>query len=276
MQKKPRKTEEKQKELVAKLKPIDDVFFEKLMEDPDACEEILQVILNNPRLRIKKDTVTGQKSIRVVGKRSIRLDAYAEGFEDKVFNIEIQKADNDNHVKRVRYNASVITIDRSEPGDRFEHVQELYVIYISQFDVLGNNLTISHCEMTCNETGEPVNDGLHEIYVNTTVKDGSKISRLMEFFLQTSPSNPEFPKISNRAHEIKNNPEEVNSMCELIEQYAQERANEAAIEAAIEATIETLRELDRPENEIRNKIMIKYNLEEADAQEYLSHKVLKH
>ena len=100
----------------------------KTMEDPDACEELLQVVLENPLLRIKKETVSGQKSIRIIGKRSIRVDAYAEGNEHTVFNIEIQRADNENHVKRVRYNASVITVNRSEPGDLFEQVQELFVI----------------------------------------------------------------------------------------------------------------------------------------------------
>ena len=127
-QKRPRKTEERQLEIVRQLRPIDDCFFEVMMEDPDACEELLQVVLENPLLRIKKETVSGQKSIRIIGKRSIRVDAYAEGNEHTVFNIEIQRADNENHVKRVRYNASVITVNRSEPGDLFDQVQELFVI----------------------------------------------------------------------------------------------------------------------------------------------------
>ena len=90
MDKKPRKTEKRQLEIVRQLRPIDDCFFEVMMEDPDACEELLQVVLENPLLRIKKETVSGQKSIRIIGKRSIRVDAYAEGNEDTVFNIEIQ------------------------------------------------------------------------------------------------------------------------------------------------------------------------------------------
>lgn len=269
MQKKPRKTSVEQLKLISKLRLIDDVFFEKLMEDPEACEELLQVIMDNPKLRIKKDTVTGQKSIRIVGKRSIRVDAYTEGQEDVIFNIEVQKADNDNHVKRVRYNASVITVDRSEPGDRFEHVQELYVVYISKFDVLGNNLTISHCEMTCKETGKPVNDGLHEIYVNTVVKDNSKVSRLMNLFLQTEPNDPEFPNISNRAKKIKHDPEEVSAMCELIETYAEQRAKEAATIAAIKATIKTWRKAGASEERISKEIETEYNLSYSEAEAYL-------
>ena len=83
-EKKPRKADDAQLAIVRQLRPIDDVFFEVMMEDSDACEELLQVVLENPLLRIKKETVVGQKSIQVIGKRSIRVDAYAEGKEDEV------------------------------------------------------------------------------------------------------------------------------------------------------------------------------------------------
>ena len=37
--KKPRKTELEQIAIVQKLRPIDDGFFEVMLEDPDTCEE---------------------------------------------------------------------------------------------------------------------------------------------------------------------------------------------------------------------------------------------
>ena len=114
-QKRPRKTEERQLEIVRQLRPIDDCFFEVMMEDPDACEELLQVVLENPLLRIKKETVSGQKSIRIIGKRSIRVDAYAESNEHTVFNIEIQRADNENHVKGGMVSGAFTTIMSEEP-----------------------------------------------------------------------------------------------------------------------------------------------------------------
>lgn len=269
-EKKIRKTEAEQLEIVAKLRPIDDVFFEKLMEDPDACEEILQVIMENPKLRIKRETLSGQKSIKHLINRSIRVDAYVEGHEEEVFNIEVQKQDNDNHVKRVRYNASAITVNRSEPGDRFEHVQELYVIYISRFDVLKNGLTISHAEMTCAETGKPVNDGLHEIYVNTNVKSDSKVSRLMEWFTETDMEDPEFPKMSSRVQEIKHNPKEVEIMCELIEEYAAKRADQAATQATIQTAIKIARKYGADDDEIADILKTEYGVTDSEIEMYLS------
>ena len=118
--KKERKTDEEVLQIIKNLRLIDDVLFEKFMEDYEACEELLQVILENPHLKVKSETLVAQKSLRNLAKRSVRLDAYIEGVEDKVYNIEIQRSDNCNHVKRVRYNASTITVNKSEPGDEFE------------------------------------------------------------------------------------------------------------------------------------------------------------
>ena len=259
-QKKTRKTEKRQLEIVRQLRPIDDCFFEVMMEDPDACEELLQVVLENPLLRIKKETVSGQKSIRIIGKRSIRVDAYAEGNEDTVFNIEIQRADNENHVKRVRYNASVITVNRSEPGDLFEQVQELFVIYIADFDVLHNGRTISHAKMTCVETGVALNDGLHEIFVTTVGKDNSKIARLMREYKNPDMNNPDFPKQSKRVQEMKHDSKEAEKMCSLVEEYAKEKVIQEAIESAVE--------FDRPKEETIARLIKKFGLTEEKAQEY--------
>ncbi len=265
--KKPRKTDEKQLEIVKQLRPIDDSFFEVMMENPDACEELLQVVMENPKLRIKKETVVGQKSIRIIGKRSIRVDAYTEGEEDVIYNIEIQKADTEDHVRRVRYNASVITVNRSEPGDDFRHVQELYVIYIADFDVLENGRTISHAEMTCKETGIPVDDGLHEIFVTTIGTEDSKISRLMKEYKNPDMNNPEFPKQSNRVQKMKHDPKEVAKVCALIENYAKEYAEEYAKERELKASVEAYIDAELDEKKIISKLVQKYNLSEEQAKE---------
>lgn len=206
-EKKQRKTNAEQLLIVEKLRPIDDGFFEVMMEDPDTCEELLQIFMEKADLKIRKDTVTGQKSIHIIGKRSIRVDAYA------------------------------ITVNRSEPGDRFEHVQEVYIIYVSNFDVLQNGRTISHAEMICKETGESLQDGLHEIYVTTTGKEDNKIARLMKEFLNPDMNNPEFPKTSRRVQAMKHDPKEVAIVCKAIEEYADKRAIETAIETYQECGI---------------------------------------
>lgn len=209
--------------IILAARVIDDFFFEKVIESPEVCEELLQVVLENPNLRIKRETLVAQKSFRNLQGRSVRLDAYVEGFEDEVFNIEIQRADNCNHPKRVRYNAAVITANRLEPGDTFDDVQELYMIYITEFDFLHGGKTIYHAQTTVRETGGILQNGLHEVYVNTEHNDGSRIARLMKLMKEPQFDDVEFPMISKRVNELKNSPKEVDSMCKSVEEYANKK-----------------------------------------------------
>jgi predicted transposase/invertase (TIGR01784 family) len=124
-----------------------------------------------------------------------------------------------------------LTVKCSQTGDKFGQVREIYIIYISDFDVLKNGRTVSHARMTCEETGKGLEDGLHEIYVTTRGKENSKPARLMREFLNPDMNNPEFPKTSKRVQELKHSEEEVEKMCELVEEYAAKRAEEAAREA---------------------------------------------
>ena len=224
--KKDRKTDEEVMQIIRNLRLIDDVLFEKFMEDSAACEELLQVILENPQLKVKSETLVAQKSLRNLAKRSVRLDAYIEGREDKVYNIEIQRSDNCNHVKRVRYNASTITVNKSEPGDEFEHVQDVIVVYISEFDMFGAGKTVYHVENVIRETGEAVKDGLMAVYVNTEVKEDTLIGELMQCFLETDFEDNNFPNISRRMKELKHGGED-EIMCKSVEEYAEKKAKEA-------------------------------------------------
>ena len=224
--KKPRKSDEEKRAIVMAYRPIDDAFFEKVVEDPKVLEEMLQVFLDNPKLRIKPETVVAQKSIRNLQGRSIRADAYAEGQEDIVFNVEIQRANNCNHLKRMRYIASLITANRSEPGDAFDDVQEVYVIYVSETDILETRRTLTHIDKVIRETGTVVNDGLHEMLVNAEVPSDTKASRYMDEFIKPHISSDEFINLKNRVNGIKSDEKEVNMMCKSVEAYAQKRAKE--------------------------------------------------
>ena len=57
------------------LNPIDDVFFVKMGESPEVCEEIISTVLQFP---IKVLRVIPQNTIQNLQGRSVRLDALAE------------------------------------------------------------------------------------------------------------------------------------------------------------------------------------------------------
>lgn len=48
-------------------------------------------------------------------------------------------------------------------------------LFVAWFDFLKGDKTIYHVEKVLRETGQVIDDGLHEIFVNTAVDDGTVI-----------------------------------------------------------------------------------------------------
>ena len=204
-------------EIVSRLRPIDDIFFHKLVEKEGFCEELLQTILEKETIRLVE--VVPQKSLRNIGARSVTIDAFCEDSYKKYYNIEVQRKNNDNHQNRVRYNGSNIDTYITEKGIKYKNLPESYVIYISEFDMFDEGETIYHIIRSIKETKSTVYNGYNEIYVNTLIDDGSDIAELMKIFKSSSiPNNKKFPRICEAIKEIK---EEKGSgdMCKIVEDY---------------------------------------------------------
>lgn len=246
-------TLEQKKRKVQDFRPIDDVFFEVLANDVPFCEELLRTILEDKRLVV--NDVIVQSSERNMYGRSVRLDALCTLGNGEKCNIEVQRSDNDDHLKRVRFNASSITVKESQVGDRFEDVAEVYVVYISEFDIFDRERTIYHVENVIRETGEQVDDGLHRIFVNTIYNDGSDIADLMSCFTQKQVNNPKFPVLTRRMNELKNEEGGLNIVCEVMQKYEKIAAKKERIEA-----IQNMIELGLSEE----KILTKYTREDYE------------
>ena len=211
-------TLEEKKEQVRNFRPIDDTFFEVLADDIGVCQEMLRIILEDEKL-IVKDVIV-QSSERNLYGRSVRLDALCILGNRKKCNVEVQRSNKDHHLKRVRFNASVITVRDSQTDDKFEETIDLIVVYISEFDIFKRGRVIYHVDSVIRETQEKVDDGLERVFVNTAVKDGTTISEYMDCFLQKEIDNAKFPKLTNRVHYLKHEEGGVNEMCEVMEQYS--------------------------------------------------------
>ena len=222
----------KVKEVVKQLNIIDDTFFRKMAEDIGFCEELISTILSQ-KVKVKK--VVQQNSIKNLQGRSVILDALCELENGVDCNVEVQKANDDNHQKRVRYNISSITANITEPGTKFENVPNVIGIFISKFDIFESGKTIYHIDRVVRETGEVLDNGVQEIYVNTKNDDGSDIAELMKIFKEQSAYDFEkFPKTSNRKKQFLVEEKGDKNMCEVVDNYAREVALEKLIEGAIE------------------------------------------
>lgn len=63
-----------------------------------------------------------------------------------IVNIEVQKADDDDHQRRVRYNGALLTINVTDPGDKFKNVPDVIVVFISRFDVFKYGKALYHVD----------------------------------------------------------------------------------------------------------------------------------
>ena len=228
--------------IVAQLRAIDDIMFRKLCENIAFVEEILRVILEDDKITVVE--VIPQDSIQNLRGRSVILDAYCKLGNGSYCNVEVQRSDSDDHFRRVRYHAACITANVVNPGEQFEQVDDLVVVYISEFDPFDEGRTVYHVRNMVEETGRAVLDGLREIYVNTKYNDGSEIAELMQCLLEPVVTNPKFPALAQELQAEKGNVKGDESMCKLVEEYAQKRAKEYGekqkAEGKAEGVLETL------------------------------------
>lgn len=162
------------------------------------------------------------------------LDALVEDSEHNLYNVEVQKEDEDNHERRMRYNQTAVDWTYLEKGKRYSKLPELYIIFISEFDTfkLGkNNYSLS---LYIDGTDTKCDDGIHRLYFNTAVDDGTDLSKLLQYMSDSNAENAGFGALSKavKHHKIVN--EGVDSMCKAVEDYANSRKLEGRLEGKLE------------------------------------------
>lgn len=144
----------------------------------------------------------------------------------------MQKIDDDDHVKRVRFNSSNIDTTFTEKGLDYRDFPDIYMIFISRFDMFQKGKTIYHAGIFLRETGTIINDGIHRIFVNCAVDDGSDIAELMQYFKNSTGKNSKFPKLSDRVYYFKESKEGADAMTQVVEEYANKKVLERDKETA--------------------------------------------
>lgn len=214
------------------LNPIDDSLFMKMAEDIAFCQEILQVILNNKTLKVL-DNVPQFVAKNLQG-RSCILDLKCMLGNGRVVDVEVQRADNDDHQRRVRYHGALLTTNITEPSDIFKNVPDVIVIFISKFDIFKLGKSLYHVDRIVRETGTLIDNGFTEIYVNAEADDKTDVAKLMEIFVHDDVYDDTiFPVTSSRKRRFKTTEEGVREMCEVMERYRAEGVTEGLTEAAI-------------------------------------------
>ena len=239
---------------IQSLRLLDDDFMNKVFEDKACAEFLLQIILERTDLTVQK--VHSQHNLKNLQGRSVRLDILAIDEAGRVYNIEVQRSDKGAGAKRARYNSSLIDANITEPGDNYENLNETYVIFITEHDVLKAGRPIYHIDRMIQETNALFGDGSHILYVNAQIKDNSALGQLMHDFACTKAEEMHYPILAKRVRYFKEEQEGVATMSRIFEEIKREAAQEAARKTAREKSIQVAR---------RMLMMGKYSYEEISA-----------
>lgn len=213
----------KNKKSLQDLTLLDRFLFAEVMEDPKTFENILSIILGED-ISIKGRPQSEHESRTSPLKRQVRLDVWAEDETDAVYNVEAQKENTKNLPHRSRFYQALIDSKLLDPGEvDFSNMKDCYSIIIAPFDLFGRGLYQYTFQMTCAETGQPLEDGATRIFLNTHGKNSEDISpELKELLYYMEHTTEEIFCSTSRLQQIKNHVNIVKSSEEIGVKYMQE------------------------------------------------------
>lgn len=171
----------------------DFALFLSVMKIKEAYEDVLGIILDEPHLKLKEVKVE-QVVLNKSGKRAIRLDAWAQDWQDRRYDMEMQNdTDGDNVRKRSRFYQSMLDtpVLKSGKKTRYKYLPSTTIIFITQDDIFGKDLAMYTFSERCKEIPElSLEDGTSKIFLNMTSKNGRpELISLLQYMKHTTLDN---------------------------------------------------------------------------------------
>ena len=164
-----RRERERQEDLarLRGLRPMDDDFMRCIFRDNiPLAQLVLRILTGMDDLEITRlETQKGIK--RLVGARSICLDAYGCDSKGRLYDLEIQRTDHGVGQRRARYHSSAMDIENLDAGQEFDELPDTYTIFVTENDLYGRGNPVYRVERVhLDMDGEPFDDGQHILYIN--------------------------------------------------------------------------------------------------------------
>ena len=175
---------------------MDDYMFWAVMKKKNLLIRLLECILGFPLIDL--DYSKGQETIKEgYDSRGVRLDVFAKDEKDHWYNIEVQTTDKKDIPKRSRYNQAVVDVENLKPGDRFNNLEECFVIFITRFDTHGRDKKLYWFESKDRyEKDLLFGNGVNNVIVNVTGSKGEISKDLAEVieYLRTGEITDDFTR----------------------------------------------------------------------------------
>lgn len=217
-------------ELLKKLRPIDDDFMREMFRgNIPLVQLVLRIITGIDDLTVTSEE-TQYDLEHLLGAKSICLDVLAKDNKGRIYNLEIQRANNGASPHRARYHSSAIDIEFLKKNQNFDKLPVTYVIFITENDIQKKNKPIYIFERRDTDTNESFGDDEYIIYVNGAYNnpdDHSDLAKLINDFTCSDHNDMNIKLMADATRYYKEEPKGVSHMCKLMEDMANERAEEA-------------------------------------------------
>lgn len=139
-----------------------------------------------------------------------------------IYDIEVQKDDNDDCILRARYYSSMLDSNLLPKSMNYESLPESHIIFITEKDVIGDGLQKYSSQRRIEETGKPLYDKENIIFINSSYQDQSELGKMMHDFYCTQADDMYDEILRERVQYLKENKEGLNIMCKIMEEIREE------------------------------------------------------
>ena len=227
----------------------DDFMFAAVMMDAENCRCFLERVLE---IRIERVEISTEHGFFFNPEcKSIRMDVFAKDENRTHYDIEMQLVKKDSLEKRSRYYHSQMDVEMLEKGKSYGELADTYVIFICNFDPLGQKKCRYTIRRYCEETGNVFGDGDCTVFLNTNGENREEVPKelvaLLDFVkADLAGSEADYgdalvKQLQNSMRQIKRS-RKMGERYMMFEQYMKEYVREHADEIREEAWEEGLAE----------------------------------
>lgn len=186
----------------------DDFMFCKVMQNPDLCKKLIEMILADTIGKITYISI--QHNINTYEQaKSVRFDVLVQTENGKFYDVEMQVSNEKNIPKRMRFYQAAIDISFLDKGNFYNDLNESFIIFICLFDVLGKNRSVYTFENICLEDKNiSLQDGTKKVIINSEAFKSTEDKDLKGFleYLNIGKAKSKFTReIEAMIQTVKNN-----------------------------------------------------------------------
>lgn len=189
------------------LQIYDNYIFCKVMQIPELCKEMLEILLG---IEIEKiEYLESERHIEnEYSSHGVRLDIFVRN-SNRIFNLEMQTSDYTYILNRARYYHSAMDIDETERGVNYRDLKENYVLFICRDDPLGAEIPIYTKKTVFLETDAiPYDDKSRTVFYNANAwkkAEDPEIRAVLKFISILKAESEFTKKLEDTVDRVKSN-----------------------------------------------------------------------